>query len=362
MLLNEIFSKVTYSVKAQCQDLCCKDSNLDVGKNCFPGIKHTIVFIDNFPFCKRIDWYCVVGRQAGQLLFVDTGHPALTGGRILEYARQKADMRWDQVQVFITHFHLDHAGNLPFCLFTGARRAYFQFPVPFQREFPKEIFQWMNIPQSVRDDRESSVYIETLLAKNWSKGIPVERCFEVGVGDAIDIAGYHLACLPTPGHSPKHTCLVDKNRGVMFAGDHLIYAHPGVGQLLPNQHLLFRYCESLPLLRSFKLKAVLMSHHGPLFGRDEVDGFLRKTEEGYKDLLESMDYFVGQHNRVGIYQMAQELALKKNPQGLTAMGGQAQMRRVALMFGTLEGLYDFGRVERRQDDNGAFVYFKKRAR
>ena len=57
------------------------------------------------------------------------------------------------------------------------------------------------------------------------------------------------------------------------------------------------------------------------------------------------------------YENGKSISASHYPKGIDTFQPDVQMRRVALMFGTLEGLYDEGMVRRRQDDDGAYVYF-----
>ena len=75
-------------------------------------------------------------------------------------------------------------------------------------------------------------------------------------GEVISKGGYSFEVMPTPGHTPEHACLVDRDRRLFIAGDHLIFAKPGMMQLAPDQHLLAQYIESLSVIRSFKLEIV----------------------------------------------------------------------------------------------------------
>ena len=41
-------------------------------------------------------------------------------------------------------------------------------------------------------------------------------------GDRIDVPGWELTVLHTPGHSPGHICLLEGRTGIVFTGDHLL--------------------------------------------------------------------------------------------------------------------------------------------
>lgn len=76
-------------------------------------------------------------------------------------------------------------------------------------------------------------------AREW--GVPVERSAELVAvadamppvivpaidlllsnGDRLDVPGFALDVVHTPGHTPGHLCLRDTGRGLLFSGDHLL--------------------------------------------------------------------------------------------------------------------------------------------
>jgi glyoxylase-like metal-dependent hydrolase (beta-lactamase superfamily II) len=91
-------------------------------------------------------------------------------------------------------------------------------------------------------------------------------------GDRLDLAGWDLRAVWTPGHSPGHLCFVDEERGVLFSGDHVlpritpnVSVHP---QQRPNP--LADYLESVEKVGRLGVREVLPAHEyrfGDLAGR-----------------------------------------------------------------------------------------------
>ena len=50
---------------------------------------------------------------------------------------------------------------------------------------------------------------------------PPERFTALGDGDALDLAGFRLEVLHTPGHTPGHCCFHVAAEGLLFSGDQL---------------------------------------------------------------------------------------------------------------------------------------------
>ncbi len=91
-------------------------------------------------------------------------------------------------------------------------------------------------------------------------------------GDKLDLPGWNLRAVWTPGHSPGHLCFVEPDRGVLFSGDHVlpritpnISVHP---QQRPNP--LADYLESVAKVAALGVQDVLPAHEyrfGDLAGR-----------------------------------------------------------------------------------------------
>ncbi|MEV4162325.1 MBL fold metallo-hydrolase [Nonomuraea dietziae] len=99
-------------------------------------------------------------------------------------------------------------------------------------------------------------------------------------GDRLDLGGWDLRAVWTPGHSPGHLCFLSESRRVLFSGDHvlaritpMVAVHP---QSTPNP--LADYLEALVAVRKFEVDEVLPAH-----------------EYRFKELAERVDYVIGHH-------------------------------------------------------------------
>ncbi|MEU4328262.1 MBL fold metallo-hydrolase [Nonomuraea dietziae] len=99
-------------------------------------------------------------------------------------------------------------------------------------------------------------------------------------GDRLDLRGWDLRAVWTPGHSPGHLCFLSESRRVLFSGDHvlakitpMVAVHP---QSTPNP--LADYLEALVAVRKFEVDEVLPAH-----------------EYRFKELAERVDYVIGHH-------------------------------------------------------------------
>jgi glyoxylase-like metal-dependent hydrolase (beta-lactamase superfamily II) len=85
-------------------------------------------------------------------------------------------------------------------------------------------------------------------------------------GDIISNDSFEFKVLWTPGHSPGHICLYEKEKKFILTGDHVLYeTTPHVGyNPLSGDNPLGDYISSLKKLQSLKVNYVLPGH-GPLF-------------------------------------------------------------------------------------------------
>ncbi|GII87447.1 MBL fold metallo-hydrolase [Sphaerisporangium siamense] len=81
-------------------------------------------------------------------------------------------------------------------------------------------------------------------------------------GAALDLPGWDLRAVWTPGHSPGHLCFVSPSRRLLFSGDHvlaritpIVAVHP---QSAPNP--LADYLDALAAVKRFEVDEVLPAH------------------------------------------------------------------------------------------------------
>jgi glyoxylase-like metal-dependent hydrolase (beta-lactamase superfamily II) len=96
-------------------------------------------------------------------------------------------------------------------------------------------------------------------------------------GDDLDLPGWDLRIIWTPGHSPGHICLYSDSRRLLFSGDHIL------PQISPNISFLSHrisnplgdYLASLSKIESFECDEVLPGHKWRFTGLSERIAELR---------------------------------------------------------------------------------------
>ncbi|MCX5999448.1 MAG: MBL fold metallo-hydrolase, partial [Chloroflexi bacterium] len=107
-------------------------------------------------------------------------------------------------------------------------------------------------------------------------------------GDDTPLGEGKLHAILTPGHTPGHVCVYDKERRLLFSGDHVLgKITPHVGpSLLTDDDQLGRYLASLEKVRQLDVDLVLPAHEEP-FGNlsRRVDELLQHHEERLEHVL-----------------------------------------------------------------------------
>jgi glyoxylase-like metal-dependent hydrolase (beta-lactamase superfamily II) len=85
-------------------------------------------------------------------------------------------------------------------------------------------------------------------------------------GDVVSNDSFEFEVLWTPGHSPGHICLYEKERKFIITGDHVLYeTTPHVGfNPISGDNPLGDYISSLKRLESLRVTFALPGH-GPVF-------------------------------------------------------------------------------------------------
>lgn len=169
----------------------------------------------SFSFC----CYCVDG------LLIDTGPSCARAVLTRHLQHEKVE------RIVLTHYHEDHSGN--------ARHFADFFHVPIlAAERTEQLANSLSIP----------------LYRRWVWGKRIESFPADPLPDRLETPNHRFIVLETPGHSEDHRCLLDEERGWLFAGD--LYLGPKLYYAMPE--------ESIPVLMT-SIRKVLSHSFDILF-------------------------------------------------------------------------------------------------
>ncbi len=125
-------------------------------------------------------------------------------------------------------------------------------------------------------------------------------------GDALDVPGWNLNAIWTPGHSPGHLCLVDPDARLLLSGDHVLpRISPNISfhsQQFPNP--LGDYLDSLAKIGFYEMDEVLPGHEYRFRGlKARADELIAHHEER----LVEIEQLLAQDDRRTAWDLTQEL-------------------------------------------------------
>lgn len=238
--------------------------------------------------------------SAGGVHLVDPGWDsdenwAALVGALGQVDRTPADLR----STVVTHLHPDHLGMAERVRReTGARVILHRTEqAVLEHGWNREPLEPKLAEWGVPADRHAEMSAVLAL----STGYPEFHANDVvDDGTRLDIPGFDLIAMHTPGHTSGHLCLREDARQLMLTGDHLlpsIYAGLGLGA--PTANPLADYLESLERVSAYPDHEVLPGHGYRFIGLAErasasAAHHLRRTREVQAVLAQGGDPTVWQ--------------------------------------------------------------------
>lgn len=211
------------------------------------------------------------------LTLIDTGPNSGTSFDELQRGIEAHGHRLEDVeQVVITHQHLDHLGLVSLVAgHAGATVAAIEPAARFLSDYQAEAKAEdeyagdMMLRHGIPADVASALQSVSSAFHAWGARADVDRVLHDG--DELTFAKRRLEVLFRPGHSPSDTVFLDRERKLLFAGDHLLkhissnplIARPTDGSDERPQSLAI-YLESLRKTRELDLELVLPGHGDPI--------------------------------------------------------------------------------------------------
>jgi glyoxylase-like metal-dependent hydrolase (beta-lactamase superfamily II) len=218
--------------------------------------------------------------------------------------------------IVITHQHMDHFGLVHILARrSGADIAALGALVPWLADFPgsmeaddafaERLMARHGVPQDARS------VLRAVAATFHGWGAATEVTVPLDDGADLRLRDRTLTALHRPGHSPSDTVFHDRDRRMLFAGDHLI-AHissnpsttrPLDGPEEPRPQALVAYLDSLKRTRDMDLAVVLPGHGDSIEDqrtlvddrlamhakrRDKLEGLIREQRRSAYELAREL--------------------------------------------------------------------------
>jgi glyoxylase-like metal-dependent hydrolase (beta-lactamase superfamily II) len=179
--------------------------------------------------------------------------------------------------IVITHQHMDHFGLVDvLARRSGAEVAALDVLAPWLESFPDSVdaddayAEAIMAAHGVPADTRSVLRAVAAVFHGW--GAPCAVSSPLRDGEQLTLRDRSLTIHHRPGHSPSDTVLLDEQRRMLFAGDHLlghissnpVITRPLSGPEQPRPRALLTYIESMRRTRDMRLDLVLPGHGEPI--------------------------------------------------------------------------------------------------
>jgi glyoxylase-like metal-dependent hydrolase (beta-lactamase superfamily II) len=209
----------------------------------------------------------------GYLLF-DCGADAPECSEALTGQLDSLGVPLDAIHTLVlSHGHGDHAGLANgFARRSGAeivlheREATF-VGYPNAREGDRQQFVgWLHRQGYPDEEIAALIGVVATGTRGDRRDEPINADRLLDGGEVLGVGRYRFEVLWTPGHTPGHICLLDRQHGVLLCGDHILeIVTPNVGlHPLLQENPLAGYLDSIRDLASQQLEAALPGHGRPI--------------------------------------------------------------------------------------------------
>ena len=208
--------------------------------------------------------------DAGRAAFVDAGTSFSVPNLLKALAAQDLDVE-DVDYLVLTHIHLDHAG--------GAGQLAAALPRARVVLHPRGAAHI--IDPTILVAATKAVYGEARFTQEYGEIVPVpkERVDVAEDGQRIQLGRRSLELIHTPGHALHHLCVVDRERGDVFAGDTFGVSYreldTAAGEFIfpttsPTQFDPEQLHASIDRILAFKPKSVYLTHYSRVGQPDKL--------------------------------------------------------------------------------------------
>ena len=241
-------------------------------------------------------------RSAERDLLVDTGVSHEAAFDILRLALDELGVDIERLDIFLTHFHIDHLGlaaafaGRTTRVYLGAedeallrKRGFGSYRGTLKSRLLCEGFSESDLDELALEDGR------LIPRSHW----PVPDEF-VNLGDCEEFlcGSVRMQSVATPGHTPGHRCLYLPDSGIMFLGDHILMdSSPNMAPFDEDFDSLEVYLSSLERVLRFPIRMALMGHGhvDSSIGSEELSARVRWLISHHEKRLEKIEAYISSH-------------------------------------------------------------------
>ncbi|WP_293171115.1 MBL fold metallo-hydrolase [Microcella sp.] len=276
----------------------------------------------------------VLVSPRGDLHVIDPGWAGIGSYEQLSRSFENIGLRIHDVRtVLATHFHRDHLGlSAELRERTGARLllstvecdviARSEAGEPSTLQAREAQWETWGVPQDRRDDL-------TVPTEQKDDDRPVHADGTVDDGEILPFEGHSLEVVATPGHTQGHLCLADRDRQVVYTGDHVlpqIFSGIGIGSL-PGHDPVHDFLTSLEKLSAFDAFDVLPGHE---YGFTKLGKRRRQIAYHHVRRAREVSELLGELGSASIWQYARRVSWTRGWAALRGYALESALRQTAL--------------------------------
>ena len=224
-------------------------------------------------------------------VLIDSGFPYEEAQQILTSELERVCGSLDNIRaVIISHWHPDHSG------FAGWFQQMSGADV-YVHELDWERVKRIGDGKQPRPDDVGELYGQIVEQTGFSWDVarrdvdllryPVERPTAVRGGEQLTFGSTTLELVWTPGHTDGHLCVFDRDRNILFSGDHLlarITPHVGIWSR-DGENPLLQFERSLGIIERLNPSLALPAHEAVIDHPAERAGVIREHHQGRRQLV-----------------------------------------------------------------------------
>ena len=301
---------------------------------------------------RTLNSYVIKSTDGGRDLLIDTGFKRKDCLSMLLESMDKLGLVPENTDVFLTHFHSDHSGNLGALCAMGCRAIVGRVELG---EFDRSV--WPRVPERYSHEGMPDPIVGTFYdnpsMRYMPEDFPIARL--VDDGDVLCYGGRRLQCIHTPGHSMGHLCLYDGENRILFCGGHVLFdITPNITCRCERRDILQIYLRSLEKVRRLQPELVLPGHRS--YGRLDLSARIDEIIAHHTARLNEALQIVHDHPEQTGYEISGHMAWRIRAKSWDTFPDSQKWFAMGEGLAHLDYLLEEGRIEQRENAEGKLIY------